>query len=650
MDISMAVKYLRLFLKLTVCALFISTVCFLPAVRAATPVSDTGQKSRDWDVYCITGGDCALYGPETCDPTAEAFSSGEGSSLKGKALEKYIYDFFVSRGLTPAGAAGIMGNINAESGFDPAVFEGGADSSGYPVDGVGFGLIQWTFTSRQAPLVEMAKKAGVKPTDVDIQLQYVMRELKDSYQSVYNVLKTSNDIYETTSKFMLEYEAPLDQSAEAINGRVAGGRAYLSEYGNGSTASAGGSISGGGMDANGACCPPTPVPNEVSDGSPADWKKMYTGANKSKVNSLAHGRINPKILVIHYTVGDTEGQDLLDYFTGNGLGIQFNVGKDGQVYQYYPLTNMQETYHVGDANDKAIGIEITGRDVNDLLNNQKQFEAVSSLSKFLCDYYKIPCSDAKGDMTGDGLSTAQGMLGHDETPTNDHNDPDAKYGQTIDRSDSSKHPYMMKLRTALGFDPTPGKKGGAITAENPGTVTAASGANEGCVVGADTVSGNGTKENPVGEGVNKALALEAIQYNTATTKLPDGDNKYFYKWGGLHGSVSQLQAFSQNGGGTDCSGFIRYIIWRVYGKDVGSFVTQNLPNMADFKKVDPSDVQAGDIGWLSDHVDFITDNQGGGKLHEFGAHSEATNLHGGPATTESYDGYYRYIGPKGGGN
>jgi hypothetical protein len=585
-----------------------------------------------------------MYDPASCDPTGEGgFSAGLGSSLKGKALEKYIFDFFVTQGLSPAGAAAIMGNINAESGFDPAVFEGGADSGGNPVDGVGFGLIQWTFTSRQAPLVALAKKAGVKPTDVDIQLQYVMQELKDSYQSVYDVLKNSTDVANATEVFMKDYEAPLDQSASAVAGRVAGARAYLSEYGGGVSAPAGGG-GGGGVNAGGECCPPAAVPSDgVSDGSPADWKKMYTGSNKSKVDSLAHGKINPKILVIHYTVGDTEGQDLLNYFAGNGLGIQFNVGKSGQIYQYYPLTDMQETYHVGDANSKAIGIEITGRDVNDLLNNSKQFDAVASLSKFLCDYYKIPCSEPKGDMTGNGLTTAQGMLGHDETPTNDHNDPDAEYGKTIDRSDSSKHPYMIKLRTALGFNPTPGKNGGAAS-PSVATVPAA----EGCSVAADNVSGNGTKENPVGEGVNKALALEAVQYNTATTKLPNGDNKYYYQMGGLHGPLSQLQAFAQNGGAADCSGFVRYIIWRVYGKDVGSFVTQDLPSMPDFKKVAPGDVQAGDIGWLPGHVDFITDNQGGGKLHQFGAHSSATNLHGDDTNADSYDAYYRYIGPKSG--
>jgi cell wall-associated NlpC family hydrolase len=582
-----------------------------------------------------------------CDPTAAntAFSSGQGAGLEGKAREKYIFDYFVGQELTPAGAAAIMGNINAESGFDPTAQEDGSHDA-YPKDGVGFGLVQWTFSDRQDPLVALAKQAGVKPTDLDIQLQYVMQELKSGYKSVYDAVKNSNDIVNAELTVETDYEA---HAGGIQPDRLAAARAYLSEYG-GDAAPAAGPDSPG-VDANGACCPPTGTPaagGDVQDGSPADWQKLYTGTNKSKADLLSHGKLSdPKILVIHYTEGDQEGQSLLDYFTGtpDKLGIQFNVGKDGQVYQYYPLNDMRETYHVGDANSKSIGIEITGHDVNDLLNDSKQFDAVASLSKFLCDYYKIPCSESKGDMTGDGLSTAQGMLGHDETPTNDHNDPDAKYGQTIIRTDSSKHPYMIKLRTALGFDPTPGQKDGAVS---PSTVTSpvagAAGPATGCAA-ADIAPGSGTDTNPVGDGVNKALALEAVKYDTK-----ENNGKYFYKWGGLHGPVSQLQAFSNNGGGTDCSGFVRYIIWKVYGVDVGSFVTGSLSSMSNFKEVSPSDVAAGDIGWIAGgstgHVDFITKNDGGGNLHQFGAHSEENDLYGGKTKASAYDKFFRYVGPK----
>jgi lysophospholipase L1-like esterase len=611
-------------------------------------------------------GDATASANTVCCPGQNDSGGASTTTLTGKNNQEKIYNFFVGKGLEPFQAAGIMGNIDTESAgtFSPRIVQGGSYSDNPSDAGSGgYGLFQFTPGSKLNSIINKAHINGA-PNLVATQLDAVWAQLTGKAGSFNETqalkdVKAAKDVHDATGAFMgagdyYGYERPLDQSESALAPRVAAARGFLTEFGGSSVSAAGDTPTD--PSSSDACCPPTSGDGEVQDGSPSSWKKMYTGSNKSKVAELAHGNLpNPKILVIHYTVGEQEGQALLDYFTGtpDKLGIQFNVGKDGQIYQYYPLNAMKETYHVGDANSKAIGIEITGRDVNELLNNQKQFDSVASLSKFLCGNYNIPCGEAKGDMTGDSLSAAQGMLGHDETPTNDHNDPDAKYGQTITRTDSSKHPYMMKLRTALGFDPTPGRKGGAAS---PGTVTAPSdgstapsGSTGACASSsADTVTGNGTSKNPVGDGPNKALALEAVQYDTKTNAKNGKD--YHYTWGGLHGPVSQLQDFAKNGGGTDCSGFVRYIIWKVYGVDVGSFQTQNLPSMSDFQEVSPGQVAAGDIAWRSEHVDFITDNLGGGKLHEFGAHDTDSDLYGGAADASDYTKFFRYVGPKNNGS
>jgi hypothetical protein len=96
--------------------------------------------------------------------------------------------------------------------------------------------------------------------------------------------------------------------------------------------------------------------------------------------------------------------------------------------------------------------------------------------KYLCSNYNIPCSSPKGDITGghNNPDQAQGLLGHDEAPnptcgdTCNHSDPDTKIANggeyeittgkvwtNADRSNSAIHAYMMKLRQALGYDPTP---------------------------------------------------------------------------------------------------------------------------------------------------------------------------------------------------
>lgn len=595
----------------------------------------------------------------TCCP-----SDGSGGTLVGNSNEEKIYNFFINQpgGLQPYQSAAIVGNIAIESAgtFRPDIAGIGVYSP--TPSGAGYGLVQWTPPSS---LTDVLNSAGIKgsPSDLNVQLQAIWAELTGKAgawdeRGVLRDLRNAKDVGDATAAFQGTnngtgppgfpsydgFERPASESA-SINDRIAAARAALTKYGGGSSAGGGG--------ASGECCPPSTTTDPSGGGStdPSQWTKMYTGANKAKVDSLGHGKVNPQILAIHYTVGDTSGQDLLDFFVGtpepgcgSGCGIQFNVGKDGTIYQFYPLDDMQETYEVGDANDKSIGIEITGMDVNDIINNTKQFDAVSALSKYLCDYYKMPCSEPKGKITGDGLAASQGMLGHDEIPTNDHMDPDATTAQangtdSFSYTDSSKHPYMKKLRTALGFDPTPssgssggggGSGGGGSTGTGTGTDSCGGGG-----------TGTGTGTDPVGSGPNQALAAEAVKYDTKAN-----DGKYFYKWGGLHGPLSDLKSFEKNGGGTDCSGFVRYIIWKVYGHDIGGFRTQDVPSMTGiFKEIQPSDVGAGDIGWRSDHVDFITDNLGGGKLHEFGAHDAAEDLKGGDTTTSAYTKFYRYVGP-----
>ena len=235
-------------------------------------------------------------------------------------------------------------------------------------------------------------------------------------------------------------------------------------------------------DAN-VCCPdPTAggVTSDIDASTPADWQRIYE-TDPEISRAMDKGSIGTvKKLIIHYTQTEREGSDLLSEMVNNNVGVQFNIGKTGKVYQVFPLSSMKMTYHVASNNSGAIGIEISGRDGKDLMANDAQFEAVVALSKFLGEKYHIPLDDPKGDITGDPASKAQGLLGHDEAPGGGHSDPDTYFtppGSTrnmknletslpwtdAQRNDSNIHAYMKKLRTALGFDPAPGGSGGDAT-------------------------------------------------------------------------------------------------------------------------------------------------------------------------------------------
>lgn len=55
-------------------------------------------------------------------------------------VQQYVYDFLYEKGLPHISICAVMGNITAESGFNPDIVEFGS--------GVGFGLCQWSYGRR----------------------------------------------------------------------------------------------------------------------------------------------------------------------------------------------------------------------------------------------------------------------------------------------------------------------------------------------------------------------------------------------------------------------------------------------------------------------------------------------------------------------
>lgn len=133
------------------------------------------------------------------DAVGEYTAPSSGGSGTDKNLET-ILRYLTGKGLSLAAAAGIAGNIKVESAstFNPAIIQGGgfATASYTPVDGVGFGLAQWTFSSRQGPLVAMAKAEHKSIIDLDLQMDYMWHEMTD----MTLMLKRLNAI-KSTSKY-----------------------------------------------------------------------------------------------------------------------------------------------------------------------------------------------------------------------------------------------------------------------------------------------------------------------------------------------------------------------------------------------------------------------------------------------------------------
>lgn len=376
--------------------------------------------------------------------TGSCCPSGSGSSgattLTGSGNAQQAFNYFVNTdGLPPAAAAGLVGNFQQESGD-------GLDT--HSNNGSHVGIAQWDTGGRWAGL--LSHESGKDPYALSTQLDYVTYELNGSYKSsVLDPLKKSTDPSEAAAIVFNFYEKPGDST---LPKRQANAVKLLQDNGG----SASGSAPGGSATTS---CPAAPT----TTASKPNFIDLSSGTH------FGNGHLsNINVLLIHYTEGNSEGAALQSYFNGNGLGVQFNIGLTGKVYQYFPLNDMQLAWQAYQISTHAIGIEITGMDGEALLNNQAQFDSVVNTVKYLCDYYNIPCSSPKGDITNTSEPDAQGLLGHSEAPGNDHSDPDTKIVNGVDynivtgkvwtsadRHNSSTHAYMIKLRKALGYNSTP---------------------------------------------------------------------------------------------------------------------------------------------------------------------------------------------------
>lgn len=161
-------------------------------------------------------------------------------------IQKKIWDFCKRNGMTDAGAAAVLGNIEAESAFIPNNLEGyyenswGISDTHYVelidagvrefVDSAGFGYCQWTYGPRKRNLLQFARERGVSIADSDMQLDFMMKELHGEFADVLIVLTKGSSVRECTEKFMRRFENPADQSERAIANRTAMAMKWYDKY------------------------------------------------------------------------------------------------------------------------------------------------------------------------------------------------------------------------------------------------------------------------------------------------------------------------------------------------------------------------------------------------------------------------------------
>lgn len=168
------------------------------------------------------------------------------------ANDKIIWDFLKKEGFNDFGIAGLMGNLNAESGLrsnnlqdtyskklglSDAQYTAQVDNGTYNnfvKDAAGYGLAQWTYWTRKQNLLNYAKSKNKSIGDLTMQLEFLVKELKENYtSSVYNVLKNAKSVLEASNAVLLKFEKPANQSESVQSQRVYMGQVYYQKYAKG---------------------------------------------------------------------------------------------------------------------------------------------------------------------------------------------------------------------------------------------------------------------------------------------------------------------------------------------------------------------------------------------------------------------------------
>ena len=160
-------------------------------------------------------------------------------ALKGKDNCEKIYNYFKDK-LNDCGIFGLMGNLQAESDLNPKnlqnshnkkfgltdeeytkLIDKSTDGSyklpngtvnNFATDSAGYGIAQWTYSTRKQKLFEFVKKRKTSIGDLETQLDFLYIELTVNYMGVWKQLQSATTVLSASNVVLLKFEKPKDQS------------------------------------------------------------------------------------------------------------------------------------------------------------------------------------------------------------------------------------------------------------------------------------------------------------------------------------------------------------------------------------------------------------------------------------------------------
>lgn len=162
--------------------------------------------------------------PQVTSSITKSMTAGATAAVNSGGVAGKIWSFFAGKGLKDFQVAGILGNVKAESAFNPTAV---GDA------GQAFGLFQ--HNDRKGALFNAIGGKG-NLTDVTRQLEFAWKELETTERAALEALKASTDVRGATAAFA-GFERPRGftwdnpEGAHNFTGRLKGAEEALARFG-----------------------------------------------------------------------------------------------------------------------------------------------------------------------------------------------------------------------------------------------------------------------------------------------------------------------------------------------------------------------------------------------------------------------------------
>ena len=275
--------------------------------------------------------------PKYTDSSTSTSSSSTSTKAAATTTAKpeTIWNYLLGKLGNAYGVAGLMGNIYAESALIPnnlqntgntklgmtdAEYTAAVDDGSYTKfssDSYGYGLCQWTYSTRKAALLAYAEVQNASIGNLDMQLAFIYKEISESYKSLLTTLKSATTVKEASDAVLTKYEKPADQSDTVKTKRAGYGQTYYDKYAGTSTTTSSSSSS-------------TVTEKKATDGAKS-FSKSLAGTYVTTANlNMRNGAGTSKSVMVTIPKG-TSVQNYGYYTSYNGTKWLYLVYTKGSV-------------------------------------------------------------------------------------------------------------------------------------------------------------------------------------------------------------------------------------------------------------------------------------------------------------------------------